>query len=163
ERLVRERPTAGGVIQIVLAILHKDPDWLFRRFADHRGIVMPAFSKRRTAGDIGKAAYPRENLAEFIRALPGNRPGADAAAADASNCATGGIPAKFVALFDFGKNLFEQKPSIAVRQRIVFEAAIRSAADYFRSGLNEDGNDDGYLAFCNQIIEYYRRVILRIL
>src|SRR5579872_6591499 len=89
--LRREGPVAVVVIEIVLAILKEDADGLPRRLADHRLVVVATFAAGGAGGDVREAANPREDLAEFVRALPRRREGADTAATDAADRAARGV------------------------------------------------------------------------
>src|SRR5215475_2056213 len=119
--LVGQGPVAMQIVEVVFAVLKEDADRFRRSLADQRRIIVSAFAQRRPAGDVGKAADPRQNFAELIRALPGDGEGADAAAADAADGAAGGVVTQFVTLFDFRKDLFEQEPRVLIRERVVFK------------------------------------------
>src|SRR5581483_2253961 len=106
--LIRERPVTVRVIQIVRAVLQKHADRFRRlRLADERRVVVAAFAQRRAVGDVREAADPREYFAEFVRALPRDGEGADAAAADARNRAARRVVAQLYGLLHFRQNLFE--------------------------------------------------------
>src|SRR5262252_10980482 len=91
--LVGQGPIAMLIVQIVFAVLQEDADRFLRSLANQRLVIVSAFAQRRPAGDVGKAADPRQNFAELIRALPRDGERADAAAADAADGATGGVMA----------------------------------------------------------------------
>src|SRR5215204_2479878 len=80
--LVGERPVAVLVVEVVGPVLEEDADWLARRLADERRIIVAALAQRRPTGDVDEAADPGEDFAELIGALPGDREGANTAAAD---------------------------------------------------------------------------------
>src|SRR5262245_12471973 len=160
--LVGQGPIAMLVIQIVLAVLQEDADRFLRSLANHCLVVMPALAQRRPAGDVGEAADPGQHLAEFIRALPGDGEGADAATADAANGPAGGVVAQFVTLFDFGKDLFEQKSGVLIRERVIFKTAIRPAVSP-RAWRDEYSDGHRHIAFSDQVVENDRDVVLRVL
>src|SRR6266487_1233574 len=84
QRLIGERPVAVRVVEIVFAVLQEDAYGLARCcLANERLVVVPAFSCGLAAGDIGKAADPGQDLAEFVRTFPRDRECADPAAAGA--------------------------------------------------------------------------------
>src|SRR5262245_58422508 len=150
------------IVQIVFAVLQEDADRFLRSLADQRLVIVSAFAQRRPAGDVGKAADPRQNFAELIRALPRDGECADAAAADAADGAAGGVMAQFVTLFDFRKDLFEQKPRVLIRERVVFKTTVRPAAGP-RSRRDEYGDHDRQVAFRDHVVEDYRDVVLCVL
>src|SRR5579871_1781660 len=79
--LVGQGPVAELVVQIGATVLQKDPDRLARGPADQRLVVVAAFDLGWTASDVGERADPGKHFAELVRALPGDREGADSAAA----------------------------------------------------------------------------------
>jgi len=62
QRLVRQRPVAVVVVQIVLAILQEDADGPFRRFADHGLVIVTTLLEVRPVRDIREAAHPCQEL-----------------------------------------------------------------------------------------------------
>ena len=59
--------------------------------------------------------------------LPGDGPGADAAAADSGDGAAFGVVAELHGLLGLGQDLFEQEPCVPVRERVVLDAALAAA------------------------------------
>ena len=88
---------------------------------------MAPFVPGLAAGDVGEAADPRQDLAELVRPLPGDGPGADAAAADAGDGAALGVVAELHRLLDLGQDLLEQEPGVPVGERVVLDAALAAA------------------------------------
>src|SRR5262245_54781639 len=160
--LVGQGPIAMLIVQIVFAVLQEDADWLLRSLANQGLVIVSAFAQRRSAGDVGKAADPRQDFAELIRALPRDGERADAAAADAADGAAGGVMTQFVTLFDFGQDLFEEEPRVLIRERVVFKTAVRPAISS-RTWRDEYADHDRDVAFRDQVIEDYRNVVLRVL
>ena len=72
----------------------------------------------------------------------------------------GRVVAQLHGLLDFRKNLFQQEPRVLIRQRVVFEAAIGSAA-VRSAGLDEDADGDRHVSLRDQIVEDGRHVVLR--
>src|SRR5262249_31808223 len=160
--LVGQWPIAMLIVQIVFAVLQEDADRLLRSLANQRLVIVSAFAQRRPAGDVGKAADPRQNFAELIRALPRDGERADAAAADAADGSAGGVMAQFVTLFDFRKDLFEQEPRVLIRERVVFKTAVRPAVGP-RSRRDEYADHDPQVACRDHVVENCRNVVLRVL
>src|SRR5262249_1555420 len=87
--LVRQRPVAVQVVEVVLAVLEEDADRLLLRLADHPRIDV-------AAADVRETADVAEDLAELVRPLPGRREGADAARTGSSDGPAGGVLADVV-------------------------------------------------------------------
>ena len=108
------RPVAVGVVQIVLAVLHENPDRFLGSLANQRRVIVAAFASCRSVSDVREAADPRQNFAELCGTLPCNSPRTDAAAADTADGSAGRVMTQLCRLLDFGKNLFQQKPRVPV-------------------------------------------------
>ena len=76
--LIRQRPAAMQVVQVVRSILQKDSNRTLLRLAKECGINV-------AASNIGKAAHVAEHLPEMIWPFPRHRPGADGARTDTPN------------------------------------------------------------------------------
>ena len=70
QRLIRQRPIAVGIVQIVRAVLKKDADRFLLRLADQKRIDV-------AAANVGKASNQADDFAELIGSVPGNREGGD--------------------------------------------------------------------------------------
>ncbi len=152
--LVGQRPVAVIVVQVVAAVLEEGADRLLRRLADQGLVVVAALAPGRAAGDVREAADPREHLAELVRPLPGDGPGADPAAADPGDGAALGVVAELHRLLDLREDLLEQEAGVTVGERVVLDAALASA---LRAGhpARSDEHADGHrhLARRDQVIE----------
>src|ERR1051325_3552439 len=71
ERLVRERPVAVVVVQVVGAVLEEHANIALRRLADHGLVVMTALLEVATIGDVREAADPAQHFVKLVRPLPG--------------------------------------------------------------------------------------------
>ena len=125
--LVGQGPVAVVVVEVVGAVLEEDADRLLGGLADQGLVVVAPFAPGLAAGDVGEAADPREDLAELVRPLPGDGPGADAAAADAGDGAAVGVVAELDRLLDLGQDLLEQEPGVLVGERVVLDAPLAAA------------------------------------
>src|SRR2546423_11456133 len=76
--LVRERPTAVQVIQIIRAILQKNANRLLWRSPNDRGINV-------STANIREAADVAQDFAKRICPFPSNSPGANSARTNAAN------------------------------------------------------------------------------
>jgi hypothetical protein len=108
-RLVRFGPAAKTIDDVVCAVLLKNADRFFWRFADQIGIGV-------SAADVGKAADGAKNLPELIGTFPCNREGADAARARAGNRASCRIVRDLHPFPDFRNHLFEKKMRIGIAE-----------------------------------------------
>src|SRR5712691_8889239 len=81
ERLVRQPPASGTIVEIVGSILEDHPNRFLRHSSNQCFVVMPAAPEVVACGDVREAASPRDRFAERVRAFPRDGERADAAAA----------------------------------------------------------------------------------
>ena len=138
--LIRQRPVAVEIVEIVLTVLKKDSERLWVSLSNERGIDM-------AAPDVREAADVTDYLAEGIGPLPCDGEGGDAPGAVSANGPAIGVVAQLHGFPDFGNNLLDEKTGVLVAERVVFEAAIFSGALAFFRGRHDpwiDENTHGY-------------------
>ncbi len=77
-----------------------------------------------SAADVREAPDVREDLAELVRPLPGDRPGTDAPRTDAGRSPGGPGRRSACRSFDLGQDLFEEEAGVLIGERVVLEAAV---------------------------------------
>src|SRR4051794_17368863 len=72
--LIREKPVAMHVVQVIRTILEENANRLGRGFTNQRwiNIAAAAAGDVRTKGDAGEAADVADDFAKLIRPLPGD-------------------------------------------------------------------------------------------
>src|SRR6266581_9700762 len=80
ERLVREPPASGSIVEIIGSILEDHTNRFLRHPSNQRFVVVPAAPEVVACGDVREAAGPRDHFAERARAFPRHGERADAAA-----------------------------------------------------------------------------------
>ena len=89
--LIRERPVAELIVEIIATILKEDAQGLLLRLANHGGIHI-------AATNVGEGTDVADHLAEGFGMLPGDGESADAAGTAAGDGALLGISGEVVAL-----------------------------------------------------------------
>ena len=116
--LVGERPAAERVVVIAAGVGEVDAERLGLGLSDERRIRIPA-AEPREAPDRGKHA------AEGIRSLPGDGEGTDPSRTRAADRPQRRITRERLLLRHLGQDLLEQKPGVAVAERVILERPVR--------------------------------------
>ena len=145
--LVRQRPVAVEVVQVVRAVLQEDADRFALGLADPRGVDV-------AAADVGEAADLREHLAELVGPFPRDGEGADRAAAHAADGALVGVVGELdgVLLRDEGQQLVDEELGVGAAERIVLEAAV-AAVRAAHAGVDEDADGHRHLSLGDEVVE----------
>ena len=119
-RLVRQRPVAVEIVEIISAVLQKHAQRLALGFPDQCGIDV-------SAADIHETADLAQHAAELVRSFPGRRERTDAARGDAAQgAARPASPAP------------PARPAPAARENVLMRFAV-APERYLGMSLNLDG------------------------
>src|SRR5437867_8842266 len=148
--LIRQKPTAELVVDVVRTVLQKDANRFGWSTTDERGIQIAARSHRlavarRAIADRCVAADATDHVAKPSRPFPRDGDGAIRPAARAANRSGFRVFGEIIGLADLGQHFIDEETRVTVTERVVFGGAIVrvAAADLdilvtTRAGRDED-------------------------
>ena len=163
--LVRQRPIAMLIVQIVVSVLKVNSNRLHVGFSNEARVSV-------SVADVGEATDMADNFSKFVWSLPSNGERADSATTGSTDRTAARIIGDVVLLFDFRQNFIEQKFRVIITERIVFDASVfgfRLPTGFLGQGflfvtrINKHAYRDGKLIAVNQVVKNYWSAVIAIL